>query len=217
MKKIFWLIIYICLLNSLFAQKSVSTKTTQFDYGDFVGKVYSNKYFNLKFTFPENWIIQPKSEGDDSIKLGQTVIKGKNAQTQKLINQADKKLKTLFLIDSDTSAGGGYTRVICVAEKLNPIYKINTGTKYIQELLRSLKLMVLPPGYILSKTAKIDTFGKNKLAYYDTEYSVILQRGYATVKNGYGVLCHITYTNQADLEIFRQIISEGNYNFAEGQ
>lgn len=72
------------------------------------------------------------------------------------------------------------------------------------------KAMQLPAGFKYSET-QAEKLGKKQFAFLDIETKDDKRRLYATVRNGHARLFSISYTDNEDLEVLRQILTKGNF------
>ncbi|HEY0051316.1 MAG TPA: hypothetical protein VGB68_18615, partial [Pyrinomonadaceae bacterium] len=82
------------------AETSRDNSRTNFS-GFFDGSTYKNKFFGLKITVPESWMIQGNATNREIKQLGADSVKGKNEQTEKALDAAIDRLTVLFTASKD--------------------------------------------------------------------------------------------------------------------
>ena len=187
---------------------------TQIDPGTIEYRSYTNKTFNFSVTFPDSWLIPDndfekymKSQGYD---LSLKAPPGLSAATKNKINRTLQKV-TVLLTAYKKVPGMDENAVVRISvEDLKTSPQIKDGVDYIDAVLATYKTMQLPPRFKYSET-QAEKLGPMQFAFADSETAEDKRRIYATVRNGYALLFSITYTDKDDLEVLRQMLTDGNF------
>lgn len=176
------------------------TPKAAFDKGILSGKTYSNKTFNFEVTFPDNWMVPGNDFEAYMLKKGHD-LRLKVPPTIKILQTAYK-----FMPGTTDNA------IVRIAvENLNSNPQIKDAVDYFDVMRKSFKIAKTPADFKYSET-QAERLGTKQFAFLDSSSSETgKKRIYATVKNGYAILFTLTYTNDADVETLRNILSEGNF------
>jgi hypothetical protein len=115
----FILILLLLLFNSsfVFAQGNAA----KIDFGSIEGSVYSNRYFGLKLTIPENWQVQDDETKKRIMALGKEGLAGNNKQLEKALDASLlNTLNLLTVFQYPAGSGAKFNpNFACVAEKIS--------------------------------------------------------------------------------------------------
>lgn len=226
MKKFLIAIILVGLLGSVsLAQKTVRRGSvakqaakpapkSAIDPGKVVLRTYSNETFNFSVIFPDIWLIPDndfeaymKTQGFD---LTPKVPPGLAPIAKTRLKQSTQRLTVLLTAYKKVPGMDNNAIIRISVEDLKAIPQIKDAVDYIDAMRATLKTVQLP-GFKYSET-QAEQLGKKQFAYIDTETKDDRRRLYATTKNGYAILFSITYSEREDLEILRQMLTDGNFS-----
>ena len=101
-------------------------------YGKVENNVYTNEYFNVAITLPEDWSLQSKESTEELMKQGSEIIAGDNKTLKASIKASEKQslpLFTLFKYEQGTPVEFNPS-LICMAEKVKHQPGIKNGSDY---------------------------------------------------------------------------------------
>jgi hypothetical protein len=184
------------------------------DPGKVEGRTYSNQALNFSVTFPDTWLIPDsdfekymKSQGFD---LSLKVPPGLSPQTTSKLKQSTQRV-TVLLTAYKYLPGLSENAIVRISvEDLRTFPQIKDGVDYIDAMRQTFKGLQVP-GFKYSETGA-EQLGTKQFAFIDTETKDDKRRLYATVKNGQALLFSITYTESDDLEVLRQLLTNGNFS-----
>lgn len=192
------------------AETSRNDARTNFS-GFFDGSTYKNKFFGLKITVPESWIIQESVTNREIKRLGGDSVKGKNEQTEKALDAAIERLTVLFTASKDILGMGNNAIMIFSAEKAPPAMQIRNGEDYMRLTVQSFKRVQLPPDFKYSETISSEKLGNETFYSLDIQRTGYKQRFYATARKGYSLFFTLTYITEADLETMKTVIRDSDF------
>jgi hypothetical protein len=221
---IFSIIALFSLTDDIFAQNKAtagapsetSRSNSQTDFfGVVEGNTYKNKFFGVKITTPEKWVIQ-ESEVNKAIKqTGSEMVKGKNAQSEKALEQAVQRLTLLFTASKDIIGIENNAIMIFSAEKAPPTMQIRNGEDYLRLTVQSFKKLQLPADFKYSETIGSEKLGGETFHYLDVERTGYRQRFYATARKGYALFFTLSYIGDEDLETMKKVIRNSDFSWKE--
>jgi hypothetical protein len=183
------------------------------DLGKLVGNTYTNDFFELKMEFPLGWLVGDHALESQLMKLSPGAVKTKNAQNQKAMDAAAARLVPLlggYKSLPGTTAQNSNLRV--TVESLKTLPQIKNGKDYLNTLVSNLKLVQLPPGFMVSEV-KNETVDNAALDYLEIAYGLNRKRMYATVRKGYVLLLTIDSFDDADFEALHNVVLESDLNY----
>jgi hypothetical protein len=177
-------------------------------------RTYTNKTFRFSVTFPDDWIIPDKdieayvkTQGVDlNPKLPALLL----PSTKNQILRNTKNVSILLTVFKKVPGMADNTSIRTSVEDLRTFPQIKDAVDYMDALRITYKAMQLPAGFKYSET-QAEKLGRKQFGFLDIETKDDNRRLYATVRNGHALLFSITYTERADLEVLRQILTDGNF------
>jgi hypothetical protein len=179
-------------------------------------RTYTNKTFDFAVTFPDSWLI-PDSDFEEYMKkqgvdMSLKFPPGLSPQTKSKIQASAKKQVTVLLTAYKHLPGLKDNAVVRISvEDLKRVPQVKDAVDYIDAMRKTFQSMQLPAGFKYSET-QAEKLGAKQFAYLDTETKDDKRRLYATVRNGYALLFSITYTEKPDLEVLRQLLTDGKFS-----
>lgn len=177
-------------------------------------RTYTNDAFNFSVTFPNTWVIPDsdiesvlKSQGSD---LSLKTPPGLSPLTKNTIVRRLKTVTVLLTAYKKMPDMPENAMVRISVEDLKAAPQVKDAVDYIDAIIQSYKTMQLPKGYKYSET-QAEKLGRMQFAYLDSETPDDKRRMYATVRNGHALIFTITYTDKDDLEVLREMLSDGNF------
>ena len=138
-------------LGTMGCQKSApqpgSRAAGEIGYGTLADHTYTNDYFGLSVTFPEQWYIQSREDLDELSKSGANLAAGPGAdKTLKAAIQAGQP-NTLNLVSAfrhpPGTPGSFNPSIILAAERVKHLPGIRTGAEYCENLKRTLGMTAI--------------------------------------------------------------------------
>lgn len=173
------------LLITAQAQKRTKSKpraakpAATFGYGTVSGQVYTNKFFGLKLTVPDQWEIKK--------------LKGK----ERSFPDGTKILLFAEFSGQDTKR---YASFLCAARKI-PASEKNFSIR------KALEAMVVEPEEGMSKNVREESLGEYTLPYIEEIEEDRSKRMYAVTYNGYLIIFSFLYVEAEDLDLMKQILA----------
>ncbi len=184
------------------------------DAGLIAAKTYTNKALGFAVTFPDEWLIPDgdfeavmKKQGFDlSLKAPETL----SPASQTRLNEAVQRVRILVTAyrSMPGSANNAIVRISVEDLVINP--QIHDAVDYFDAVRAMYRTMKLPPDFVYSET-QAEKLGAMQFGFLDTSSSAGKKRMYAIVRHGYALLFTLSYTNEADLRVFRSILEHGNF------
>ncbi len=169
----------------------VSKPSVVFSYGTTDGQIYTNDFLGMKFSIPEDYVIQDR-------ELEEILVKsGKN----------ERKIKFLLVARNSNS------NFDCAALKLSPSIRNMTAKQILQAHITASRNSATPPNVSFSPRVEQGKFGSNVLAFVDTVSKRSKQRIYVIVKKGYLITFILTYFDESELETMNSILAEADLNW----
>ena len=177
-------------------------------------RTYTNKTFRFSVTFPDDWIIPDKdieayvkTQGVDlNPKLPALLL----PSTKNQIIRNTKNISVLLTVFKKVPGMADNTSIRISVENLKTFPQIKDAVDYMDALRITYKAMQLPVGFKYSET-QAEKLGKKQFAFLDIETKDDKRRLYATVRNGHALIFSITYADRGDLEVLRQILTNGDF------
>ena len=196
------------------------SKTIQNDsQKDFFGEIednsYKNKFFNVKITLPETWLVQESEVGKAIKKAGEDAIKGKTTQIQNAFDEATQRVSVLFTASKDILGIENNAIMIFAAEKNTPLMQLRNGEDYLRLNIQTFQKMQMPPDFKYSEKIESEKIGSETFYYIDVERAAYKQRLYATYRTGYALFFTLSYTTNEDLEKMRSILKNSDFAWKE--
>ena len=225
MKNFVKVIILIALVSGVsYAQRSnvkrtgpVPAKTSPgptVDPGTVAFRTYSNPTLNFSVTFPESWIIPDKNieayVKTQGVELNPMLPSVLLQSTKNQIIRNTKRVSILLTAYKKVPGMAGNSVVRIALEDVKAFPQIKDAVDYMDAMRGTYRSMQLPAGFKYSET-QAEQLGKKQFAFLDIETKDDKRRLYATVKNGRALIFSVTYTEKEDLEVLRQVLTNGNF------
>src|SRR5688572_5444753 len=186
------------------------------DKGLVSGRTYTNWSLGFEVTFPDTWFIpgddfeaEMKKAGYDlSLKVPPTVPTADRAKMNRALKHVTIAMTAFRSMPGSTE--NAIVRVTLESLAANP--QIKDAIDYFDAMRNQFKTMTLPKDFKYSET-QAEQLGRWQFAFLDSSNSAGKKRLYATVRKGYAVLFSLSYTKDEDLDVFRKVLSEGNFAF----
>jgi|CXWL01.1.fsa_nt_gi hypothetical protein len=192
----------------------VAKPATTVDKGVVSGRTYTNKMFGFEITFPDTWLIPDddfeaymKKQGFD---LG---LKAPDSLPPASKAKVDKALKSVqILLTAYRSMPGSKENAIVriSVENLAANPQIKDAVDYFDAVRAMYATMKLPADFRYSET-QAEELGAMQFGFLGATSSAGNKRIYATVRKGYAILFTLSYSDNADLATFRDILAQGNF------
>lgn len=226
---IFFVIALFSLTNHIFAQskKTVPAKVqappadasrnnSQANFlGAFEGGTYKNKFFGVKITVPESWLIQENAANQAIKQAGADAVKGKNEQTEKALDAAVQRLVLLFTASKDILGMDNNAALIFWAEKTSALVQVRNGEDYMRLTVQSFKKVEMPPDFKYSETINSEKLGNEIFYSVDIQRNGYKQRFYATARKGYALFFTLIYISDKDLETMKEALRNSDFAWKE--
>ncbi|MET0646749.1 MAG: hypothetical protein ABW208_09015 [Pyrinomonadaceae bacterium] len=181
--------------------------------GRLEGGTYTNDFFRISFSTPRGWVAQDMATRQALLESGKKIFEeGKGTAKEKTGMEASMQ-RTVFLLSVskyDLSApppGAFNAQLSFLAERI-PTAVIKTGGDYLTQMMRVAKIS----SATLELTGPIRTerVGRVSFAAADAKLtigaSVVAQKYFATVRDGYALLFAFSYVDETDVQAFEELI-----------
>jgi hypothetical protein len=192
----------------LFAASLVLLTTTvvaqeKFDYGTFKGNTYSNAFFKLSVTLPEEWVVQSAEFSKKMKDLGAERIAGDDEGMRKALEKAIEQtgvLITVFKYEVGSPVDYNPSFII-ITENVKLYPGIKKGSDYLFNVKKMLKGGASGSNYTIDNDFKQENIdGRDFYVMHvlsKTLGNEVIQDYYSTIKDGYAVSFILTYINEA--------------------
>ena len=187
------------------------------DFGEFEGGIYSNSFFNLMLSIPDNWEVLDLESRMEIMKRGGEIVAGNNQGLKAAINAAD--LKSLNLLSAYEYPPGSAVEtnpgIMLIAEKVKHAPGIKRGSDYhfhAKKLMKLSRMKISYPEEIYETSIDGVTFDVMTSEMTLGPDVVVRQRQYATIMNGYALLVALTYQNESGLGQLEEIVETITFN-----
>ncbi|MGE3467828.1 MAG: hypothetical protein AB7J13_12970 [Pyrinomonadaceae bacterium] len=184
------------------------------DKGSVAGRTYTNKQFGFEVTFPDTWLIPDddfeaymKSQGFD---LGLKAPDSLPPSARAKINAAIKRVDILLTAYRSMPGSTDNAIVRISVEDLSANPQIKDAVDYFDAVRAMYAAMRLPADFKYSET-QAEKLGSMHFGYLDASTKAGKKRMYATVRKGFAVMFTISYSQEADLDTLRQVLSAGDF------
>ncbi|WP_407309841.1 cell wall-binding repeat-containing protein [Desulfosporosinus sp. SB140] len=177
------------------------------DFGSINGQTYTNKYFGITITIPENWLVA------DNEKLTQKISTNKNVNVSN--SQDASSYNEVYLLFTNKYALGKENNQLfqMVADKIDSSIKNSDDylNKAKKDLDSSAFKFVYPKDVYTENIGGVD-FKVLEVALKINDSKVVYQKLYATVQKGYGLAICLTYDSNDDITDLNQIVQSIKFN-----
>ena len=187
------------------------------DFGEFEGGIYSNSFFNLMLSIPDEWEVLDLESRMEIMKRGGEIVAGNNQGLKAAINAAD--LKSLNLLSAYEYPPGSAVEtnpgIMLIAEKVKHAPGIKRGSDYhfhAKKLMKLSRVRISYPEEIYETSIDGVTFDVMTSEMTLGPGVVIRQRQYATIMNGYALLVALTYQDESGLGQLEEIVETITFN-----
>ena len=187
------------------------------DFGEFEGGIYSNSFFNLMLSIPDEWEVLDLESRMEIMKRGGEIVAGNNQGLKAAINAAD--LKSLNLLSAYEYPPGSAVEtnpgIMLIAEKVKHAPGIKRGSDYhfhAKKLMKLSRVKISYPEEIYETSIDGVTFDVMTSEMTLGPGVVIRQRQYATIMNGYALLVALTYQDESGLGQLEEIVETITFN-----
>jgi hypothetical protein len=199
------------------AGPAAASKSAAFssDKGKAEGRTYTNKELGFEVTFPDTWLIpDPDFEAymlKQGFDLRLKAPEGLPVQARARMNQALKRVNVLVTAYRSMSGSDDNAIMRISVEDLSATPQVKDAVDYFDLMRAQFATMKLPADFKYSET-QAEALGRKQFGFIDTSSRAGKKRMYATVRGRQAILFTLSYSDDADLETMRRILSEGNFN-----
>lgn len=178
------------------------------------GKKYTNDELKFEITLPDPWLIADsefnKKINEQGIDLALKAPDGLSKVSKVQINRTLDRVTILLTAYRPTFKNEESALIRVSSENLTSLPEVRDAVDYFDLMRSQFKVMPLPPNFTYSET-QAEKLGQRQFAYLDISTDAGEKRLYATVKNRYAILFTVSYKDERDLQIMRQMLSGGNF------
>ena len=202
-------LIFILFLLFYSPTQTVGQKTiAKIDFGSIEGTTYTNRYFGLKLTIPENWQIQDDETKKKMMESGKRKIMGGDKQVEKTLDTS--LLNTLNLLAVFKYPVGSGMRhnpsFGCVAEKITRFPSL-TARDYLIGTKSFMQKSQVPYTFREIYSRSIGGRGFVVLpAQAPLNGAIVYQNYYTRIMKGYALVFIITYSTDEELRPLEEML-----------
>lgn len=208
--------VIIVLLLSLFTMMTGCSDTKEVSLGSFEGDRYTNDYFGVEITIPEEW-TKLDAEGQQIITNAGKEAFVDDEELSKQLDLAEEKVLNFLMafkypLEEVHNVNPG---VICNAEKLSFLEGVNSGEEYL-ELSKNLLTRTQIPYEFDKDIYSVELDGHE---FYVLESSVsigemkIYQKYYSKLINGYAFNIIVTYSEEEGKGEIEEIVKTVKFDW----
>lgn len=189
------------------------TSEAQPDAGLVEGRTYSNEYFGLEVTLPDDWIIHPKATVERVKEKGKELIKPDDKKSVAAVEASINR--TLHLVLATPYTPGLRPRAgVQITAEPNRHDALKTGADYLTQL-KQMTMRIKLPMEIVEDIKPVTISGVD---FYVIQLKVLEhgmelgQRVYATIRKGYALIYLTTYSNEDEQKVSDRIVNSIRLN-----
>jgi hypothetical protein len=182
------------------------------DRGTVSGHTYVNRTLHFELTFPDAWIV-PDAEyaKTHGLDLGLRPPVSSGPKAQKIVDTAFSRITLLLSVYKYLPELRDNSEVRIATEDLKSQPQIKDAVDYVDAVRQIYANSNLPSGVEYSET-KAERLGGHQFAYIDLTTPDGKTRMYVTVRNGFAILLKLSYSDDKDLQTFRDVLAKGNFS-----
>ncbi len=190
--------------------QSGSSVVGEIGYGSVAGHTYSNVFFGLAVTFPDDWYIQSREEFDELSRLGLEVATASNKSLKAAA--AASQTTTLNLVAAFQHPPGTpvpfNANIIITTEKVKHLPGIKSGSDYLQHMQRTLAMTALKYEFDpIESDQKLGSLAAHCLpTTLQAGIIEVRQRMYATRYRDYALVMAVSYSSDEQFEKLKPIL-----------
>ena len=177
--------------------------------GEINGRVYANKFFGLRLTFPEGWFVLSEAGKQAVMESGKTRMKPLSPQEQKMFEQSIDRTYNLLTVGQYFVAppGKSSATLMCMAEVL-PVLNLTS-----RQYMTFMKENVLPRSTI--KYEVVGDIAEEKIAgeeftllklKLDTPVGAMSQEYHVTIRRGFALGFILTYGTEEQYNFLSEVL-----------
>lgn len=177
------------------------------------GRTYSNEYFGLEVTLPDDWLIHSKETVERVKEKGKDLIKPDDKKTIAAVEASIDRTIHLVLATPNTPGQRPRAGVQITAEPDRHGF-LKTGADYLTQLKQMTMQIKLP----MEIVEDIKPVTINGVDFYVIQLKVLErglelgQRVYATIRKGYALIYLTTYSNEDERKASDRIVGSIRLN-----
>ncbi len=204
----------IVLALALFLLSGCATNNKPLTTGDFDGQTYSNDYFGLTFTVPEEWSVAGKEELANAFNVNLDLLGDISADKEKVELLKKEKVLPLAYVSRyahGTSLEKNYNFSLIAQNIKASNIQVEKNMEYIDISAKQVVDKNLPVEITMKEDVKINgvdyAMMEGTTKYGD---AILKQRLYCTIKDGYVLSFTITFITDEQLAELNTIINSIN-------
>ncbi len=189
--------------------------SSEIGYGTLLGHTYSNDYFGLSVSIPDEWYIQNREEAAEVLRIGKAVTLGQGVDPNFKAAVEASQTNTLQLLSAFRHPPGtpglvSNPTVSIIAERVKHLPGIRSGAEYCAMLKQSLgQSAIKTESDAVLSGLKIGSLDAHCLPARMTVGTIVIQqRFYATRYKDYVLAVIVSYSADEELLTAEKILSE---------
>lgn len=195
------------------ANQPENKAASEVGYGSLSGHTYSNDYFGLTVSIPEDWYIQSREEADELTRIGKAAVLGTGADPNFKAAAEAPQTTSIQLLSTfrhpPGTPGVFNSSVMIMAERVKHLPGIRTGAEFCAQLKQGLGMTAL-------KSDSDNVESGLKIGSLDAYYlparmkvgtTIVHQRYYATRHKDYVLVLIVSYTTDEELKAAETILA----------
>jgi len=204
-------VVYIILLVWFFSCTACQKKASdEVDPGTYDGSVYQNEFFKMRINLPSDWSYQGKKEMETLKNAGKKMMENSNKKFKAAEDISEYHTVHLFAIfKHPLGTPVKYNpNLMCIAERIGHVPSIKRGKDYqyySKKVLESSQMNTKFPRAIYSESLGDTLFDVlySEMTFMNT---VIKQKQYTIIKNGYALTFNISFTTEDQESQLKKIL-----------
>ncbi len=212
MKKIITFLLFISLCMGMIGCSSKKEVTL----GSLDGEKYTNDYFGIEITVPEEWTKLDAQQQQELMNLGQEAIAGDDEKLNKQLDLAEEKVLN-FMIAFKYPLDEVHTvnpSIACNAEKLSFLQGIKNGEEYLEMSKELLAKAQIP--YEFDEDIYTENLGGQQFSVLKVNIDAgaikLYQKYYTKIIDGYAFNIIVTYSDEEEKEEVEEMLNSVKFN-----
>ncbi len=196
------------------ASQPENKAASEVGYGTLAGHTYTNDYFGLTISIPDDWYIQSREEAEELSRIGTAAATAKGANQNLKAAMEASQTRTFTLVSAFRHPPGTpglfNSSVIILAERVKHLPGIRSGAEYCAQMKQGLEMTAMKYEFdAVESGLKIGSLDAHCLpARMNVGVIEVRQRYYATRYKDYVLALIVSYSNDAEREEAEKILAD---------
>ncbi|NER14962.1 hypothetical protein GWK08_16010 [Leptobacterium flavescens] len=193
------------------------TQTEDFDYGSIENNIYSNDFFKLRLSLPENWVVQSKEQSEKLMELGKDLVAGDDQSLRRVIKASEvNSAQLLTVFKHELGAAVEYNPAfMLLAENIKHAPGVKSGKDYLFHSRNLLKRSQMQLEFV-SDTFELVKIGGRDFYRMDIGIQaggmIVKQSYFSTVINRFSLSFIYSYRTDEQKEELANVLQTLKFN-----